>query len=102
MAETELHCSRDRLFPKAAAGNACAVCALCAGTQLAGCLCLSEAREAEIRGVAIPCRILIALWLSVGGHRAGPHITTLGAGVEAICCCADTARPVARSALGLF
>lgn len=40
-AETELHCSRDRLFPKEPVGSACAVRALCAGLQQAGCLCVS-------------------------------------------------------------
>lgn len=39
--ETELHCSRDRLFPKEPVGSACAMCALCAGLQQAGCLCVS-------------------------------------------------------------
>lgn len=40
-AETELHCSRDRLFPKEPVGSACAVRTLCAGLQQASCLCVS-------------------------------------------------------------
>lgn len=79
-AETELHCSRDRLFPKGPVGGACAVRVLCARLQQAGCLCVSLRGGGGEAGGAWPA-LSNSDWAFVGrwaGVRAEPPITTLG------------------------
>lgn len=71
-AETELHCSRDRVFPKEPVGSACAVRALCAWLQQrVVCVCLFQAVEAEPDGRDLLCRILIGLSQEGGRAQGG-------------------------------